>query len=191
MLKFKKNSCPTYVGTPRKNSQIHRKSFQNQPKTVPNREKIRPWTVFGAKSRPGRLWDHRPGVRQNFWESFWPKRSIQGSLWGPLQNPKSLQNPTCGSRQGLGTSKNGLLEGVRKIHENLMKNQCKNDEKLGKVWCRNRWNYVKDRSLQNLDFCDTSRARIDFHRIQGSRKPIKKHENSIQNQCSKKSPNLC
>ena len=52
-----------------------------------------------------------------------------------------------------------------------------------------RWKSNDVQSWQNLDFCDTSRARIDFHRIQGSRKPIKKHENSIQNRCSKTSEN--
>ena len=39
-------------------------------------------------------------------------------------------------------------------------------------WCRIRWKYVKYWSLQNLDFCDTTRAKIDFHKIQGSRKSI-------------------
>ena len=30
-------------------------SFQNQPKAVPKSMKMIPWTVLGAKSRPGRL----------------------------------------------------------------------------------------------------------------------------------------
>ena len=33
------------------------KSFQNRPKAAPKAMKMVPWTVFGAKSRPGRLPD--------------------------------------------------------------------------------------------------------------------------------------
>ena len=39
-------------GNPSQNCQT---SFQNQPKTIAKSIKIRPWTVFGAKSRPGWL----------------------------------------------------------------------------------------------------------------------------------------
>ena len=50
MLKFWQKSCPTYVGNPWKSFKHHRTSFQNQQKTVPNREKC----VLGLFSAPNR-----------------------------------------------------------------------------------------------------------------------------------------
>ena len=50
-----------------------------------------------------------------------------GSISGPPKIRKSLPNRTFEHRSALRPSKNALREGVRKKHEHLMKNQCKNE----------------------------------------------------------------
>ena len=126
MPKFWQKSCPTYVGNPWKSFKVRRKSFQNQPKTDPNREKC----VLGAFSAPSRGQvgsRSAPGRRQCDQKSFFRlKMSFQGSILWPLEIWKSLQNRTFVYRQALGPSKNGFRKGVRKKHENLMKNRCEN-----------------------------------------------------------------
>ena len=51
--------------------------------------------------------------------------SLQGSILGPQENGKSVQYRVFAHRLALRPSKNGVWKGVRKKHENLMKNQCK------------------------------------------------------------------
>ena len=126
MQKSWQKSRPKYVGNPWKSFKIHRTSFQNEPKTVRNREKC----VLGAFSAPNRAQfgsRARPVVwRNRLWEPFWSKMSFQGSLSGPIENRKSLKNRSFEDRRALGPSKNGLRKGVRKKHGNLMKNRSEN-----------------------------------------------------------------
>ena len=111
-------------------SKIHLKYIPNQLKSILGSL----WGVFGAKLRPG-----RPQVRSGmkvfgFFIVFWPKLELQGSILGPLENRKSLQNRTFEWRSALGTSKNGFREGVQKKHEILMEKWRKNDEKTMRKW---------------------------------------------------------
>ena len=46
-------------------SKSYAKSLQNQPKINPKSIKIRPWSVFGAKSRPGRQQDAQGSLVQS------------------------------------------------------------------------------------------------------------------------------
>ena len=93
--------------------------------------KMAPWTVFGAKSRPGRV-QGRPRTGTVDWgtrllEPFWPKLAPQGLISGSQENRKSAQNRTFADRLALSPSKNGLWKGIRKKHEKLMKNRCENE----------------------------------------------------------------
>ena len=72
-----------------------------------------------------------------------------------------------------------------------MKIRCKNDGEMMLNWCRTRWKYVKYWSLQNLDFCDTSRAKIDFHKIQGSRKSTENQKIRCKTDAQKSRKNRC
>ena len=51
---------------------------------------------------------------------------VYGAIFGPPGNRRSLQNRTFERQLGLGPSKNGLREGVRKKHENSMKKRSEN-----------------------------------------------------------------
>ena len=86
--------------------------------------------VFGASSPPNRS---QVGFRTlplnwgtplfiDFGNIIW----IFGSIFGALGNRRSLQNRTFEYRRALWPSKNALWEGVRKKHENWMKNRCEN-----------------------------------------------------------------
>ena len=111
----------------------HRKS----PKVVPNPTKIdqkrhpNQWKcVLGAFSAPNRA---QVGSRTlplkrgaplfvNFWNIIW----VYGPIFGAPGNRGSLQNRTFDYRRALWHSKNALWEGVRKKHENWMKDRCEN-----------------------------------------------------------------
>ena len=54
----------------------------------------------------------------------------QGSISGPLENRKAVQNHTFEERLALGPSKNALWKGVPKIHEIWMKKWSENDAKM-------------------------------------------------------------
>ena len=111
-------------------SKINSKSIQNQSKTVQNRDKC----VLGAISAPNRAQvgsrTLRPTRSTSPFEPFWPKMKLQGSIFGPLENRKSVQKRIFEDRLALGPSKNGFWKGVRKKHENLMKNRCENERFL-------------------------------------------------------------
>ena len=110
-------------------SKICGKSLNIRPKVMPNLSKInqkstpnRSKYVLGAFSAPNRaqvgnrtprvVWCNHPRA------PFWPKMSLQGSIFGPPKNRKSLPKRTFEDRRVLAPSKNGLWEGARKKHEN-------------------------------------------------------------------------
>ena len=51
-------------------------------------------------------------------EPFWPKMAPRGSISGPLENRKAVQNHTFEEILALGPFKNALWRGVPKIYEN-------------------------------------------------------------------------
>ena len=106
--------------------QISSKILPKPTKNDPKSRKIRPWTGFGAKSRPGRLQDASGVKKFGFREPFWLKMSLQGSVLGSQEKRKSVQNRIFEYRRALGPSKNGHWKEVRKKHESLMKNRCIN-----------------------------------------------------------------
>ena len=57
---------------------------------------------------------------------FWAKMVPKGAILGTPLDPKWLQNHAFEHRSALRPSKNGLWKGVRKKHENMMKNGCEN-----------------------------------------------------------------
>ena len=63
MLEFAQKSHQQSMKNHRKSSQNGPKPDQNRPKTIPKSTKMRPWSVFGIKSRPGRL-QEVPGTIQ-------------------------------------------------------------------------------------------------------------------------------
>ena len=74
--------------------------------------KIRPLSVFGAKSRPGRL-QEAPVSDLAFGAvtllaPVWSKTVLQGTIWGPSWGPKSVKNHTFGPRSAQGPSKNDV-----------------------------------------------------------------------------------
>ena len=74
------------------------------------------WSVFGAKSRPGRLQTVQGQPKDySFWRLLGWKLRSKGRFWDPL-NPKWLQNRTFEPRSALGPSKNDLWNGVWKKH---------------------------------------------------------------------------
>ena len=73
--------------------------------------KMRPWNVFGTKSRRGRLQDAAAGLPGNPFGAFWPKMVLQGALLEPSGVPKSIKNRTFGPRSAQGPSKNDVWEG--------------------------------------------------------------------------------
>ena len=97
---------------------------QNPPKTIPNQWKY----VLGPFSAPscgqGGSRTPTPGRGTRLLEPFWQKIVLQGSILGPPEIPKWLQNRTFVHRLALGPSKNYLWKGVWIKHEILMKNQC-------------------------------------------------------------------
>ena len=108
MPKFWQKSCLKYVVNPCKSFKIHRTSFPNQPKTVPNREKY----VLGLLSAPNcaQVGSRRlPGLRTHaLLAPFWPKMVLQGAILGPSWGPKSVKNRTFGPRSAQGPSKNDV-----------------------------------------------------------------------------------
>ena len=57
MLKWRRNLEKQH----QKPIEIYQTSFQNRPKYDPRSKEMRPWSVFGAKLRPGRLKEGSPG----------------------------------------------------------------------------------------------------------------------------------
>ena len=130
---FRQKTCPEYL-------EHHRKSVQNWSKILPtatkNDTKIcqnaslnRFRCQIAARSAPGRLRD------ESFWilDTFFQKMTLQGSIFGPPENPKSLQKRTLEDRRALGPSKNGLWEGVRQKRENLIEIEQKWQKKSKNV----------------------------------------------------------
>ena len=118
------------------------------PKSVQNPSKIvsvRFWRQNGNMQRPGRFRDGPGTLRATrcgrLFYFFRRKMSLQGSILGPLENRKSVQNRTFEWKPALGTSKNGLREGVRKKHEILMEKWWKNDAKMDAKIHRNLLNF--------------------------------------------------
>ncbi len=140
MPEFWHKSHSKYVKNLWKSFKIDRKSFQNQAKTTPNPDK----SVIGAFSAPNHAQvgsRARPAVWSNrLLEPFCPKMVFQGSIFGPLENPKSPPKRTFEDRQALGPSKNGLGEGVQKKRENLTKNRYENGRFL-MAW-KHVWRYT-------------------------------------------------
>ena len=91
--------------------QIGRTSVQNPSKNDPKSIKLCPWSAFGAKSRPGRLQVGPTPKNYCSVGAVLAENGAQGSIFGPLENPKSLQNLTFEYRRALWTSKN-LKNGV-------------------------------------------------------------------------------
>ena len=72
---------------------------------------MRPWSGFGAKSRPGRLQDAQgeKGVL-HFWEPFWPKCRPRGHFPGALGVAKSVKKRAFGHKVPLLPFKSRLWE---------------------------------------------------------------------------------
>ena len=112
---------------------IMRTSCRIDPKLVQNPSKIdknRSLGRFGTFSAPFRA---QVGSRTlgairgtRLLAPFWPKMVPKGVIFGTPLDPKWLQNRAFEHRLALRPSKNGLWKGVRKKHENLMKNRCEN-----------------------------------------------------------------
>ena len=119
---------------------IYRKSFQNHPKTILNREQI----VLGAFSTPNCAQvgsRTRLGRRQgNTFSPFCAKLAPQGSIFEPLENRKSLRKRIFEDRRALGFSKNGLREGARKNRKISSRNRRKNGRFL-MAW-KHVWRYT-------------------------------------------------
>ena len=100
-------------------SKIHQKSFRSAfgGKTVTCNAQVGSGTLRGIRTHA-------------LFYFFRRKMSLRGSILGPLENRKSVQNRTFEWKPALGTSKNGLREGVRKKHEKSMKNGSKNEPKI-------------------------------------------------------------
>ena len=88
--------------------------------------KMRLWSVFGAKSRPGRLQERSGGKGAEIFIVFWNIIWVHGAIFGAPGNRGSLRNRTFEYRRALWPSKNVLWEGVWRQHENCMKNRCQN-----------------------------------------------------------------
>ena len=88
--------------------------------------KMVPWTVFGAKSRPGRLQERSPGNPSKFMRAFLAENCTRRGHVGAQRVPKSVKNLAFGPRSAQGPSKNDLWKGVWKKHEILMKSRCNN-----------------------------------------------------------------
>ena len=112
-------------------------NIQNQSRFVQNPSKIDPKTtpdrwkcVLGAFSAPNCA---QVGSRtlsvlrgRSLFMIFWNIIRDYGTIFGAPGNRGSLQNRIFEYRRALWPSKNALWEGVRKKHENCMKNRCQN-----------------------------------------------------------------
>ena len=110
-----------------------RKLFQNDPTSSQNRPKTTPnlWKWFlGPFSAPNcaQVGSRTlTGVRgRSLFMILWNIIRDYGTIFGAPGNRRSLQNRTFEYRRALWPSKNALWEGVRKKHENCMKNRCQN-----------------------------------------------------------------
>ena len=128
ILKITRNSCTIYP-----------KLIQNLSKI----NKIRSLGRFGAFSAPFRA---QVGSRTlpvlrgtRLLEPFLQKMALQGDSFGHPLDPRWLQNRTFEIRSALGPPQNGLWEGVRKKHENLMKNPWENGPPQTAKSSRNYW----------------------------------------------------
>ena len=86
----------------------------------------RPWSVFGAKSRPGQLQDASGIIPVYRFDTIFLKIVPKWAILGTPLDPKWLQNRTVEDRLALRPSKNGFWKGVRIKHENSMKKRCEN-----------------------------------------------------------------
>ena len=130
-------------------------------------------SVFATILRPGRLRDGSPGKKFDFFRVFWPKKSRQGSLFGPPQIPKWLQNRTFEARSALGPSKNGLGEGFWKKSKNGWKNDWKKDQKSCKNWSKIHWKIDTFSNLRFLVFCKESYVKMRILQVGGIENLIK------------------
>ena len=102
------------------------KVLPTSTKNGPKSRKIRSLSVFGAKSRPGRLQDALPHLPGNPFGACLVENGAPRDHFGPQRGAKIGKKSNFWVRLAQGPSKNNLQKGVRKKHENLMKDRCKN-----------------------------------------------------------------
>ena len=83
-LGFDQKSHQELTGKP---WQICRKSVQNPSKNNPKSMKLRPWSVFGAKSRPGRLQDAPRRTEYSTFGAFLVENGAPSDNFGAQQDP--------------------------------------------------------------------------------------------------------